>query len=108
MDTKVIIGAALLTLLIIMIIYERTLSKLVKQYEELWRSHLKERRKNFELKRQIEYYNIFIKEMDFISKENNYGSIKNLENKIKSAIEDINRADKFLHFERTWKQEVKS
>lgn len=103
MDIRILIGIALVTILVVTIFYERVLGKIVKENEGLWRKLIKERRKSFELKRQIEYYNIFIKEMDQIAKENNYGSTKNIENKIKSAIEDINKADKFLHFDRAWK-----
>lgn len=103
MGIKVLIGIALVTILVVTVLYERALGKIVRENEDLWRKLLKERKKSFELKRQVEYYNIFIKEMDLITKENNYGSTKNIENKIKSAIEDINKADKFLHFERTWK-----
>lgn len=103
MDIRILIGVALATLLIITIMYERALSKIVRENEDLWRKLLRERRKSFELKRQTEYFNIFLKEVELITKENNYGSTKNIENKIRSAIEDINRADKYLHFDRSVK-----
>ena len=93
---KILIGAAVGTLLIITVMYERMLGKVVKDNESLWKKLLHERKKSFQLKRQIEYYNIFLKEMKMITKENNYGSVKNLENKIRSAIEDINKAEAYL------------
>lgn len=105
MDTPtiVLIIVISITVAIIWAGCEKAIDKITKDNETLWKKLLAERRKTFELKRQIEYYNIFLKEMKMITEENNYGSVKNLENKIRSAIDDINRADNILHFSRSEK-----
>ena len=101
MNIEIWIGIVLVTLLVIVMLYERALGKIVKENECLWKKLLAERKKSFQLKRQVEYYNIFLKEIELITKENNYNSAQNIENKIRGAIRDINRADKFLHFNRS-------
>lgn len=105
MNTPIIILIIIIsiTVAIIWAGCEKAINKITKDNEGLWRKLLIERRKTFELKRQIEYYNIFLKEIKMITEENNYGSVKNIENKLRSAIEDINKADNILHFSRSEK-----
>lgn len=63
--------------------------KLIKDNEDLWKKLLDERKKSFYYKKQIEVMNIFYKEIDLITKENHYNSVKNLENKLRSTLEDL-------------------
>lgn len=65
--------------------------KLIKDNEDLWKKLLDERKKSFYYKKQIEVMNIFYKEIDLITKENHYNSVKNLENKLRSTLEDLPR-----------------
>lgn len=82
------------TVLICLFKASHIVMKLCRENTELGKKLTLERAKSFKLKRQVEILNIFVKEVEIITQENNYGSTKNIENKLKSAIADI---DRLLH-----------
>lgn len=89
---KLIVGI----LLVVIAVYDEIIiENLRKEKQEIASTLIYERKKLHEYKKQVEYLNIFKKEIELISKENHYNSCVNLENKLKSAIADLKRLSHF-------------
>lgn len=71
------------------------INRLMKDKRHMEKTLHYERKRLYRYKRQVEYYNIFLKELDGILKEPDFGSAINVKNKVKSAIADVNRLSHF-------------
>lgn len=81
--------------LITMIVLERSISKMVNDKEECVERYVDNQKRLYRANKQVQYLNIFLKEIKEITNEQHYGSVINLEKKLRSAVEDIETK---LHF----------
>lgn len=82
-------------LVLVAISVDRILSKILNDQKEIVDNYVSVQKKLYEYKKQVEYFNSFLKDIKEIQKEQHYGSINNFQNKIRSAVDELENK---LHF----------
>lgn len=87
--------AIAIVFLFTMIFLERSISKIMDDQKEGVERYVDNQKRLYRANKQVQYLNIFLKEIKEITNEQHYGSVINLEKKLRSAVEDIETK---LHF----------
>lgn len=89
MFTGICIGLAVIAVILEELLERKYITKLSKDYDEVVNRYVYLQKKHEKYKKQIEYLNIFLKEMELLTQTNNYHSVKNLENSIRSSVKNV-------------------
>lgn len=89
MFLEICIAIAVIAVILEELLERKYIRILSKEYDEVVKRYVYLQKKHESYKKQVEYLNIFLKEMELLTQTNNYHSVKNLENSIRSSVKNV-------------------